>query len=95
MMNGSRIFAGGIEPGLAHFQDEKIVSVDQAPIGHLAFQVGVAFFNERRRHAGGRRGRETETRELVDLLAGGVASAHHRRRQFQGRNIDHALLALS
>ena len=53
VVNSLGILLGRIRPGLYHFEDKKIVFVDQTPISNLAFQIGKAFGNKWRLDAPG------------------------------------------
>ena len=59
-----------IDPGLEYFEYEKIVFVDEARVGHLAFEIGEAFGDERRADARGSYFRQAERSELVGIATG-------------------------
>src|SRR5215212_9564166 len=78
---------------LDDLEHEQAVPPDQARIREPALEVGVAFGDERRADLlGGDRG-EPELGELVGVGAGAVPDADDLPREFDGRDVDHALLA--
>ena len=53
VVDGLRIPLRRIDPGFEHFKNEKIIFVDKAPVGHLTFEIGKAFGDERRLYVHG------------------------------------------
>ena len=76
MVNGLRILLRRIAPSLEHFQNKEIEFVDEMGIDNLAFEVGEALGNQRRRHTLGWRLRQAESLELVDIAARAIADSH-------------------
>ena len=62
----------------------------QPRVDDLAFERGIAFVDQRRLDQRSGHRREAEAPELVQLAPGGVAAAHHLRRQLGRRDVDHA-----
>lgn len=90
-MECARILAGRVNPGLEHFKHKEVVAVHQPRIDHAAFQVGVALGDQWRVDQRSRRRRQAKGFELVHTSAGCIAATHHRRFQFHGRDVEHAL----
>lgn len=76
MMNRLRIFLRGIDPALEHFQYEKVIPVHKTGIDYLALEIGETFGHQWRRHPFGRPGRQSECRELVEIVARAVGHFH-------------------
>src|SRR3989344_9516753 len=49
MVNGARVLARRINPGLEYFEHEKVVAFGHARVGHAAFEAGVTLLDQRRR----------------------------------------------
>jgi len=92
MVNGLLIHLCRTAPSLENLQDEEIESVDQVSIDYLAFEVGEALDNQRRRHEFGLPLGQAESLKLVDFAARAIADSYDRLRQFKCRNGDDALL---
>jgi hypothetical protein len=69
MMNGLRILLCRVCPSLENLQNEEVEFVDEMGIDYLAFEVGEALGNQRRRHTLGRCLRQAEALELIDIAA--------------------------
>jgi len=80
-----------IDPGFDCFENEQVVLADKPRIDDFAFEVGKALGDERRGNLFCRNCRQTESLELVHILAGTVASADNLARQFARRNGDDTL----
>ena len=69
MVNSLWVLLCRVRPSLEHLQNKKVEFVDEVGIDYLAFEVGEALGNQRRRHALGRRLRQAESLELVYIAA--------------------------
>lgn len=67
MMNRPRLLHCRVDPGLDDLKDKKAIPLYQAGVGHPAFEIGIAFVDERCGDVGRRPGREAKGCELVDL----------------------------
>ena len=81
MVDGLRILLRRINPCLEHFKQKEVVFVDETSIGHFAFEIGKTLDHQRRRHALGRRRRQTESLELLHVPSRAVANTHNLRRK--------------
>jgi hypothetical protein len=43
MMERTRVFPHGVNPGLEHLEHKEVAAIDESCIDHLAFQIGSAF----------------------------------------------------
>ena len=90
MMNGGRIFLRAVDPGFHDLEDEHTVFVHHARIAYLAFEVGVAFGNQRRGDASGGLRSETKFLEFVEDTARSISTADNFLCQLDGGNVDDA-----
>lgn len=90
VVNGARVFVRAVDPRFAHLEDEEVVPLHQARVRDFAFEVGVAFRNER--SVDERRGhrRETIRREFVYGSARIVTTFNDFCRQLHCWNADDA-----
>ena len=94
-MNRARELGRGRSMGLDDLEDEETVLFDEAGIHEIAFEVGIAFTNERRRDLLACYRAQPELFELVDVAAGGIADPNNFRRKVFGRDVDDAFPALA
>lgn len=81
MVDRFGIHLSWIRPGLEHFEDEEVVFVHKARIGHFAFEVGETFSDQWRRHMVSRNRRQTERLKFIDVAARRIADLDNLRRQ--------------
>ncbi len=92
MMDGSPLLAIGIEPEPFDLQNEEVVLVDEAGIGHPAFDIGDALPDQGRPDVAGRYLRQVETLEFIEGIPGAVTNIDDRFCQIDGRYGDDALI---
>jgi len=95
MVNGLRILPCRVRPSLEHLQNEEIEFVDEMGIDYIAFEVGEALGNQRRRNTLGWCLRQAESLELVDIAARAITYSYDYLCQTQRRNSDYAFLRRS
>ncbi len=77
MMEGARTLHCRVDPRLDDFEDEQTIAGHHPSVDHPAFQVCMAFSDERRTDLRSRHGGEVKGRELVCVRTGCVAAAHN------------------
>ena len=67
MMNCPRLLHCRVDPGLDDLKNKESIQCHQTGVGHPAFEIGIAFVDERCGDVHRRFGRQAEGCELVDL----------------------------
>lgn len=94
VMNGLRIFGRRCHMGFHHLPNEQVVLLDHALLDQSAFEIRVAFFDERRLHLGSCNWRQAELLELIDACTRTIANADNFIDKIDRWHVDDALLAL-
>ena len=93
VMECARILRGHCNMRLDYFPDKKAVLSDEARIGELAFEIGVALRDQRRGDLATRHCSEFEFCELIHVRACGVAYADHDILYVDGWDVGYAFPA--
>ncbi len=89
VMEGLGFLLGRVDPRIHDLQNEEIVPLDQGRILDSAFEVAEAFLDQGWADVAGRKGRQSEVLELIDVLSGAIADFYHLADEAARRDRDH------
>lgn len=76
-MEGLGVLLGRVDPRIHDLQNEEIVALEQGRVFDAAFEVAEAFLDQGWADVTGRKGRQSEALEFIDVLSGAIADFYH------------------